>query len=149
MLTLIWNMLRSVEFEVERNSESLRGLADEGGMVWPRVTKSGCSVSQWVLSIANHWLKRGKKRILWDICDANVAAKEIHSSALLMWNTSLTDSHSWCPFHPYCCLTEAIVHPGSSQPSTEPSGATKPGPFLQHRGHLQCDFESIIPHWPD
>lgn len=113
------------------------GWLDESGRMWPRVTRSGRSVSQWILSIANHWLRRGKKGLLWDICEAdhgghgNTQLSPSNVEHIIDWQPQVL------PFHPYSFITKAIVHPASSQQRTESSGATKPALFCQHIGHLQ------------
>lgn len=99
------------------------GWLDEGGIVWPRVTTSGCSVSHWVLSIDNHWLKVEKEWLIWDICATGCG------------------SHRHCYFQPHCFLSEAIPPPGSSQLLNQAH-------FSKTWDASNGDFDSRKPHWP-
>ena len=79
----------------------------------------------------------GGKGFLWDIFEAdhgghgNTQLSPSNAEHIIDWQPQLL------PFHPYSFVTEANVHPASSQQRTESSGATKPAPFCQHIGHLQ------------
>lgn len=133
-----------VALEVDWNSNSSHGLV---GWEWKNVSQGYQVRVQCFTMNSVHCQplsQEGRKGLLWDICEADRGG---HGNAQLSPSNGehiIDCQPQLLPFHPYSFLTEAVLHPASSQQRTESTGATKPAPFCQHIGHLQwVIFDSV------